>query len=167
MVGSMHGSPRGRLGAVGGAANPSRPEHMGSILQCVDTLKRDAGRASAGAQLCCSGAGALRLSNEISGCGQDSSAPAGGGLWLIYGAVIARIMALFQQPQCSPRHPSPGWDRAGWVSVVSPRPGGSSREQAPHSPLALCRRQAPPSQRPGGRAACLPGQRVWEGLSAP
>lgn len=121
MVGSPvlgSGSPRGVLGAVGGAARPPLPEHMVSIHQSVETLKGDAGRASARAQLCCSGAGALRLSDEISGCGQDSSAPAGAVWWLIYGGVIARIMALSQQPQCSPHHPSPGWDGAGWVSPI-------------------------------------------------
>lgn len=123
------GSPWGVLGAVGGAARPPRPEHMVSIHQSVETLKGDAGRASARAQLCCSGAGALCQSDEISGCGQDSSAPAGAVWWLIYGGVIARIMALSQQPQCSPHHPSPGWDGAGWVSPT-PLSAPGREEQA-------------------------------------
>lgn len=140
MVGSLHGSPalgagspRGVLGEAGGAARPPQAEYMVSIHQSVETLKRDASRASAGAQLCCGGAGVLRGSDEISGCGQDSSAPAGAVRWLIYGGVIARIMALSQQLQCSPHHPSPGWDGAGWVSPAQLSAPG--REAAARSRL--------------------------------
>lgn len=59
------------------------------------------------------------------------------GGW-IYGGVIARIMELSQQPQCSPHHPSPGWDGTGWVSptqLLAP-----SWEAAARSRLLTCLR---------------------------
>lgn len=164
------GSPRGVQGAVSGAGCPPRSKHMVSIHQSLETQKSDAGRALARAQLCCSGAGALCRSDEISGCGQDSSAPAGAvwwlDLWWCYCQDHGVVPATAMQPP--PSLAWVGWDWLGLPhSVVGPKLGGSSEEQAPHLPPVLCRREAPPSQRLGGRAGCLPGQRVWEGVSTP
>lgn len=138
------------------AARPHRPEHVVGIPQPTESLSRDAGRAtaSARAQLCRGGAGALPGSAEISGCGRDSSAPTGAVWQLIYGDVIARSVASSQQRRCSPRRPSPGWDGAGWVSSVrcGAAPGSEAvagvKLLAPHwlcagdgLPLPSCRRK--------------------------
>ncbi|XP_064896136.1 pleckstrin homology-like domain family B member 1 isoform X24 [Columba livia] len=101
---------------------------------------------------------ARRGSAEISGCGWDSSAPAGAVWQLIYGDVIARRAVSPQQPRCSPHCPFPGW--AGASEVSPARHGAAARNR-------LCSPAGSPFPAVGGRAGCLPGQRVWEGQPVP
>lgn len=114
---------------------------MPSLTQPTESLRRDAGGASDKTQLRRGGAGALPGSAEISGCGRDSSAPAGAVWQLIYGDVIARSIVSPQQPRSSPRRPSPGWAGAGWVSPAR-RGAAPGLEAAAGSrllaPLQLC-----------------------------
>lgn len=70
-------------------------------------------------------------------------------IWRCYCQDHGVVPATAMQPPPSPL----AWVGWGWLgsrhSVVSLRQGGRGQEQAPHLPLALCRRQASPSQRKG------------------